>query len=145
MDIENLKQLVGKTYPQFDEKGNYINCFAPVYLIYPNAPRFKKPKGNKCFDYAFAKIKKYCTEIPKEEIKPLDIIVFHRAFRAMHIGIYLCEGLILHCGLSKKYEIIRFVKYYDVIKGVFRPREPATNEHCDTDGAAERVGNNEKE
>ncbi|MFA7658767.1 MAG: hypothetical protein WCY19_04980 [Candidatus Gastranaerophilaceae bacterium] len=121
--IQDLKALVGGKYEETDIKGNYLNCFSPVYLIYPNAPKFKKPKGNRCFDYALLKVKKYCSEIPKEDMKPFDIIVFYKVFRAMHIGIYLGDGLIFHCGLDKKYQIIRLVKYYEFIKGVFRYNE----------------------
>lgn len=123
ISIEKLKELVGKPYPETDEKGNYINCFAPLYLIHPGAPKFKKPQKKNCFDYALLKIKKFCSEIPKEEIKPFDIIVFHRVLRAMHIGIYLGDGLILHCALDKKYQIIRLIKYYEFIKGVYRYNE----------------------
>lgn len=123
MDIDNLKKLVGQRYQKFDTEGNYINCFSPVYLMYPNCPRFKKPKSNKCFEYALLKVKKYCTEIQKEKMQPFDIIVFFKLFRAMHIGIYLGDGLILHCAMSGKYEIIKLTKYWEYIKGVFRYNE----------------------
>lgn len=43
MDTSALKTLVGQDYCDFDEEGNYIGCFAPLYHIWADLPRYPLP------------------------------------------------------------------------------------------------------
>ena len=52
--IEKLKTFVGEPYRQFDEEGNYIGCFAPLYHIWGDSPRYPLPESESSyFDVAF--------------------------------------------------------------------------------------------
>lgn len=120
MNIEELKNLVGKKYQLVDSFGNFISCLEPMYLLYPALPKYKKKEGKSCFEFALVELKKNLKEISEKEIKAGDIIVFYKFQRTLHIAIYLGEGKAIHADISGKYEIIRIKNYKALIKGVFR-------------------------
>ena len=118
--VNELKSLVGKKYQNFDNEGNFISCLEPMYLLYPELPRFKQVKTKDCFEFALARIQENLKEISEKDIQPLDIVVFHKFQRTLHIGIYIGNNNIIHCAIGKTYEIIRLSTHKELIKGYYR-------------------------
>lgn len=40
-DIHFFDKYIGTEFQEVDNNGNYVGCLLPVYLLYPNAFRFK--------------------------------------------------------------------------------------------------------
>ena len=121
--INKLINLVGQPCSQYDKDKNVMACFEPIYLIYPHLPRYPLPKVKNLYKYALTKLKENLAEIKREDIKTGDIIVFKDVFRSLHIAIYIDKGLILHCGINYRFEIVKLLRHEANIYGIFRPYE----------------------
>lgn len=132
-----LETLVGRPYQDFDEAGHYIGCFEPLYLIYPQLPKYPLPEGEKSyFPLAFKRILEHFekTETPQT----LDLIVFRFRSDILHIGIFLgagtqghpdmyasqgsatSQGKFLHVERGSAFEIRRLGPYANKILGYYK-------------------------
>jgi hypothetical protein len=95
--INEIIKLVGEPYTMFDEKGYYVGCFRPIQLLYPDKPKYKlrSQDDDKNFFYGMAKIRKHCTEIPRNELRAGDFVAT-RYKDELHVALYLSYGKILH-------------------------------------------------
>lgn len=91
----DISTIIGKPYRDFDEAGNYIGCFEPLYDIYANLPKFQLPEVEASyFAYPIFHISENFKQVktPKE----FDLIVFRFPGNILHVGIFLEGGKFLH-------------------------------------------------
>ena len=111
MDIATLKTLVGEPYCECDEDGNYIGCFAPLYFLYNDLPRYPLPELES--DYFSTALDGLLSGFSLVEgdlynvLKPLSVIVFRLPMGVLHVGVYLGNNQILHVERGKRVEITR--------------------------------------
>jgi hypothetical protein len=95
--MNELVKLVGKPYQEFDEDGNYIGCFEPMYFLYPHLPKFRLPENKEIFfNFALGKIEENFNKIPLNEICAGDIVVFRQPNNILHLGVYLGSFRLIH-------------------------------------------------
>lgn len=121
--MDKLLQNVGLKCPKYDLEGNYIECFAPLYLIDNSLPKFKEsnlPKDLKQqYKFLIKLFEKYCKKIQLENAQPKDIILFRHINKLPHLAIYIGDYKIFHY-INGELEITRLKNYKHSILGVFR-------------------------
>lgn len=119
MTIEELRKTVGMPYRKLDENGKALGCMLPVYLLYPEIPRYDWPH-TELFSRFLALLKKHGQQVEPGKISSGDVLAFHLPLRGLHIGIYLGGGDVIHCGESTGMETFKFSAIARRIEGVFR-------------------------
>ena len=114
-----LRQYVGQPYQQLDKDGMALGCLAPIYLLYPNAPRFKWPR-NKPFEKMVVQIKKIFKQVPESEMVAGDILVVYVPANGRHVGVYLGAGEFIHCDSVSGMEVIKLYFLDRAVEGVYR-------------------------
>ena len=120
MNLEKLTKTIGKKYQETDENGNYIGCFEPMYMLYPDIPRFQFLQNVDYFSHSLEKIKETLKEIRKEEIKEGDIIVFKMPRKVLHIAVYIGNGKIIQTFKNSSMQINKVNLDSKRIIGVYR-------------------------
>lgn len=119
MNIEMLKTLVGQPYRDFDEYGHYLGCFEPMYLLYPNLPKYPLPKLKEVYcKRGIQLILENFKKVANPE--PLDLIVFCFRGEHLHVGIFLEAGKFFHVQRGSAFEIQRLSLYENKILGYFK-------------------------
>ena len=118
MIAQDLIQCVGQPYKRVDDNGKALGCMAPVYLLYPNAPRFKWPPRYKLGEVMEQKFEKYATKIELKDIQPGDIVLIKLFEGLLHPAVYIGNDRIAHCLDSTGIQLSRLSPVR--IKGVYR-------------------------
>lgn len=119
--IAHLKSFVGRPYTDFDEGGNYIGCFEPLYLIYETLPKYHLPQAKKAyFAEGFQRILENfdLSDVPQ----PLDVIVFSFGQDILHIGVLLEAGKFFHVQRGSTFEVQRIFPYRNKIIGYYKAK-----------------------
>lgn len=123
MKPEELLQYVGKEYAKLDENGKALGCMMPVYMLYPDIPRYEWPEEGKSFaDSVMELLSRHGEKISIESILPGDVVAIRAFFGYMHIGVYLGNDLVIHCSPDNNMESFRLSLVRRSVKGVFRWR-----------------------
>ena len=120
--IKQLTQRVGEPYCMFFEGTDfYKGCFAPVYYLYEDAPRFKLPSDNhnRNFLYGMAKIKAHAQEISEKDLQQGDIIAAEYNGE-LHVAVYIGKKQIIHVFRGYLLQINKLEMIRKGIKGFFR-------------------------
>lgn len=108
MKLDILYQKVGT----IDEA---LDCLYPVYLLYPDIPKYRIIYDENYFNPL---IKKHFEET--QEIKAGDLIVF-RLLNNYHFGIYAGNGEFFHCCKRHKLRVSRLAGYRKLLIGCYTP------------------------
>ena len=121
MSPEELLKFIGVEYRKLDENGKALGCMMPVYMLYPEIPRYDWPKEDKAFaDAVLRLLKKHGHQIAKADIQPGDVVAFRMPFGFLHIGVYMGDDWIVHCMTGETLERCRFGYICRRLEGVFR-------------------------
>lgn len=82
-----LEKYLGTPYQREDEQGNYLGCLLPMYVLYPDVPRFPLPEKEP-MKFFYEEFKKYFKPINKRDIKKYDIIMARLPSGILHIAVY---------------------------------------------------------
>lgn len=95
--IDALLNQVGRPYKMYNDDGTYQGCFYPIQFLYPDKPKYKlrSEDDDQNYWYGIEKLKKHCTEINSEELKPGDIVIT-KYKNELHAAIFLEYGKIIH-------------------------------------------------
>ena len=95
--FEYLLSQVGRPYEMFNDDGTYQGCFYPVQVLYPDKPRYNLPSKDNDHNYSYGLnlIKKYCSLIPKEDLRKGDLLVA-KYNDELHVAVYWEYGKIIH-------------------------------------------------
>ncbi|MEI8377721.1 MAG: hypothetical protein WCF95_04195 [bacterium] len=119
--MHKLQALVGRPYRDFDEAGNYIGCFEPLYEIYENLPKYPLPEVEAgYFAHAMYRILENFEQVEIPE--SLDLIVFSFLGGILHFGIFLEAGKFLHVQRGSAFEIQRLSIYENKVLGYFKAK-----------------------
>jgi hypothetical protein len=116
--MEKLFDLLGEPFEKFAGDGTYLNCLYPLYVAYPDLPRYKMPKGN-AFEFALKKFQEHLKKIDPKDIQKGDIVIFYKLQRTLHVGIYVGNDKVIHCGLERV-ELLRLKTVKHLIQWVYR-------------------------
>lgn len=123
--MKRLHDKIGTLYRRVDEQGYILGCLLPMYLLYPQLPRYRWEEIQKdkyWRNFCFREFKKYLKEVPLEEIKKGDIILFWMPRGAFHLGICAGNDEMFHCWQSGKMELVKMSTYcfHKRLEGVYR-------------------------
>lgn len=118
MTPQDLIQCVGQPYQRIDENGKALGCMAPVYLLYPNLPRFKWPPRYKLGQIMEEKFDKYAKKIDRADIQPGDLVLIKLFEGLLHPAVYLGSDRVAHCLDSTGIQLMRLSPTH--VKGVYR-------------------------
>jgi len=102
MNLDILYNNIGKKF----DIDNYLGCLMPLYLLYPEIPKFQY------FDnpfYFMPKVKRYFNSIEYKDLKAGDLIIFNKKFN--HFGIYASNDKFFHCLKDQDLRISRLSNY----------------------------------
>jgi hypothetical protein len=106
--LKEVVHLVGQPYEMFFEGSTqYKGCFAPIYFVYPELPKYKlsadfDPKNN--YNFGLKKILKNAEEIDSKAIKGGDVLV--TSFRGeLHVALLLDKFRFIHVFLNHTAQI----------------------------------------
>lgn len=91
-----------------------LDCLYPVYLLYPEIPRYRIIYDEK---YFMPLVKKHFEET--KDIEAGDLLLF-LIFNSFHFGIYAGDNKFFHCCKNHKLRISRFSGYKGFLKGVYK-------------------------
>lgn len=97
--ISYLKERIGQPYQMFWRSGEYQGCFLPVYIIYPDLPRY--PLGSdpdnhkKNFVYGMRLIQNHAKEISHEQVEAGDVLACEYNGE-LHVAIMLDKYELIH-------------------------------------------------
>ena len=118
---EELLRHIGDEYRKLDANGKALGCMMPVYMLYPDAPRYDWPEEDGTFiETVLSMLKKHGRQVPREEIQPGDVVAFRMPFGFLHIGVYMGDDWIVHCMTGDTMERCRFSYICRRLEGVFR-------------------------
>jgi hypothetical protein len=120
--LDFLKSCVGRPYKDFDAQGNYIGCFEPLYLLWPELPRFKLPERQSAY-FAVAYFHFLQNFSPVKVPKPLDVAVFRFPGDIFHVGVYISQTNFIHVQRGNYFEIRRLRQFEKYKIGDFCLRE----------------------
>ncbi len=107
MDLNILYKNIGT----IDET---LDCTYPVYLLYPQIPRYELIHDE---EYFIPLVKKHFKET--YELNTGDLIVF-KLPNDYHFGIYAGEGKFFHCCRRHKLRVSRLSGYRKYLRGCYR-------------------------
>ena len=118
--INLLLKEIGRPYEMFNEDGTYQGCFYPVQFLYPDKPKFKLRSNDddKNYWYGLSKIRKYCTEIPVDDIYKTGDLIVTRFRDELHVAVFWEFGKIIHVfrGHSLQIGRLKLFKDYKVFR-----------------------------
>lgn len=121
MTLEDLIRCVGMPYQQLDENGKALGCMLPVYLLYPEIPRYDWPEEGREFGaIVLSRLEKHGRHIEPADIQPGDVVAFVMPLGGLHLGVYLGDDRIIHCMTGDDLEICRLSFISRRLKGVYR-------------------------
>lgn len=121
MKPEELLKYVGEPYQKLDANGKALGCMMPVYMLYPDIPRYDWPKEDKQFaDKVLALLKRHGNPVKIEEIKSGDVVAIRAFFNFLHIAVYVGNDIVVHCSPDNNMESFRLSLVRRNVKGVFR-------------------------
>ena len=118
MIAQDLIKCVGQPYQRVDEKGKALGCMLPVYLLYPNSPRFKGPPRYKLGVFMEQQFDKHATKIDMKDIQPGDVVLIKLFEGLLHPAVYLGNDKVAHCLDSTGIQLSRLSPMR--VKGVYR-------------------------
>lgn len=118
MKPEELIQCVGRPYERVDENGKALGCMLPVYLLYPDSPRFKWPPRYKLGSFMEEQFEKHAKKIEIKDIQPGDVVLIKLFEGLLHPGVYIGNDKIAHCLDSTGIQLSRLSPVR--VKGVYR-------------------------
>ncbi len=107
MNLNILYKHIGTT----DEK---LDCLYPIYLLYPQIPRYEIIYDE---EYFMPLVKKHFAGTKKPE--PGDLLIF-KMLNNYHFGIYAGEGKFFHCCKKHKLRVSRLGGYGRFLRGCYR-------------------------
>lgn len=108
MMIEELVKTVGRPYRRYDEQGRAEGCMAPVYLLYPDSPRYDWPDDEKAIgNYMHTRFIRHAVRIAPSDVIPGDIILIKFPMSMMHPAVYIGNETIIHCAIDAGMELVR--------------------------------------
>lgn len=110
----------GVTYRQLDNDGSALGCMMPVYMLYPDIPRYAWPDAQTFPETVLNLLKKHGQTIPESEMQPGDVLAFRMPFNLLHMGVYIGNDQIVHCMTNDTMEICRLSFIIRRLEGVFR-------------------------
>lgn len=122
MTIGELIGHIGTPYQQLDNNGNALGCMLPIYLLYPEIPRYPWPPQDNFINYFMGLLSKHGDLIPIEEIQVGDVVAIRALFGFLHVGVYIGNDKIVHCMTGDSLEKCRLSPLTRRLKGVFRWR-----------------------
>lgn len=130
MDVSKLKTLVGQEYQAHDDLGNYIGCFAPLYYVWRDLPRYALPECE-CdyFATALDGLLEAFDEVEGEVydvLKPFDVVVLRLPMGMLHVGVYLGKNEFLHVERGSRVDITRFSRLSHRVFAILRRGSPAS-------------------
>lgn len=119
MTIDELINEITKCrpYKKYDKNGLAQGCMLPIYLLYPDLPRFDWPDGD-LTQFMETKFNKYAQKIPRADICSGDLILIKIFQGLLHPAVYLGEDRIIHCLDETGLQIMRFS--WVRVQGVYR-------------------------
>ncbi len=120
MITDDLIKLIGMPYEQLDSGGKALGCMLPVYLMYPEIPRYDWPPQESFTEYFIGLLEKHGTRIPLEQMQSGDVIAIRALFNFLHVGVYIGNDEIVHCMAGESLEKCRLSLISRRIEGVFR-------------------------
>jgi len=119
MVVDDLIKQVGKPYERYDENGLATGCMAPVWMLYPDLPRYEWPEDETQLGLIMEKeFGEHLIQVESGDMQVGDIILIQLFFGLLHPGIYIGNGKIIHCLSLTGMEIMRFSSVR--VKGVYR-------------------------
>lgn len=119
MNINELIKLVGEPYQMFFDDGNYLGCFAPMYFLWPDLPRYPLPstdlKAAKNFRYGISKIRKDFDRIDKKDLKAGDMVAC-KFNDELHVAIMLDSDRLIHVFRGGKTKVSRLCYLTDLFE-----------------------------
>ena len=97
--INYLKERIGQPYQMFWSSGEYQGCFLPVYIVYPDLPRY--PLGadadshKRNFVYGMRIIQNHAKEIRLEEVEAGDVLACEYNGE-LHVALMLNTSDLIH-------------------------------------------------
>lgn len=123
MTIDDLIGMVGTPYQQLDADGKALGCMMPVYLLYPEIPKYDWPPEEEFLDYFMNILKKHGEKIENDNIQIGDVIAFRMPMGFLHVGVYCGNDEVIHCITGESLEKFRLTIVKKRIEGVFRWRQ----------------------
>mgnify|MGYP003588461950 CR=1 FL=1 len=118
----DLLQYIGAAeYKRLDPDGKAYGCMMPIYLLYPDLPRYDWPEEGPGFiDAVLNLLKKHGHPVDLADIQPGDVVAFRMPFGFLHVGVYLGDDWIIHCVPDDTLERCRFSYICRRLEGIFR-------------------------
>lgn len=110
-------KYIGKKFIDVDDKGNYMGCLLPFYLLYPNAYRFKP------FEFTDESttnlLLQHCKQV-NSDYKFGDLFIF-KSYGLFHAAVYVDNSKFVHCGHKQTIKYIhKSLLRYKALVGVYR-------------------------
>ena len=116
-----MLKFVGQPYEKLDAGGKALGCMAPVYLLYPEIPRYEWPEEGETFaESVLSLLKRHGQAVDVADIQPGDVVAFKMPLGFLHVGVYLGRDEIIHCMTGDSMERCRFGLICRRLEGVFR-------------------------
>ncbi len=121
MRPEDLLRCIGEAYRKLDGNGKAYGCMMPVYMLYPDLPRYDWPEEGPGFVEAVLELlKKHGHPVNLADIQPGDVVAFRMPLGFLHVGIYMGDDWIVHCMTNESLERCRFGRVLHRLVGIFR-------------------------
>lgn len=123
MKPEDLINYIGAEYRKLDENGKAYGCMMPVYMLYPEIPRYDWPEEGKGFpEKVLELLKTHGKPVRLQDIRPGDVIAIRALFNFLHIGVYVGDDQVVHTSPDNGMESFRLSMVIRSVKGVYRWR-----------------------
>ena len=109
MNLDNLYKHTGG----YEEN---LDCLYPVYLLYPEIPKYKLIQNE---SYFRPLIEKYFHPVSLKNIQKGDLLLF-KMFNGFHFGIYAGHDKFFHCCKTHKLRLSRLSGYKKFLKDTYR-------------------------
>lgn len=121
MKPKELVNFIGAEYRKLDDNGKAYGCMMPVYMLYPDIPRYDWPTEGKGFvESVLVLLRKHGCSVAEADIQPGDVVAFRMPFGFLHIGVYVGDDWIVHCMTDDTLERCRFRQICRRLEGIFR-------------------------
>ena len=111
VDLTVLEEHIGDKYSE-----NTMGCLSPVYLLYPNLPKYKFINDR---SYFLPIIHNHCAEKTLTEINDGDLLMI-KVRNDYHFAIFKSPDLIFHCTENAKLRLSKIDLYKKYLVNVFK-------------------------